>query len=136
MYTDRKVIRLIQPVAICVVLVLGALPGVTAACHWACGDVGESGHHHATHNEHSTAAPDPATGSPEATSVVASEQACEHAKISVNAVMTAGLKTFAPAAIDVSEREFVASSQVIVVAADRGTYSPPGARSVPLPLRI
>lgn len=134
MYTGRTVTRLIQPVAICVVLVLGALPGVTLACQWACSGVGKSAHHHATHHDDSTAAPD--TIASEATSVVGTVRLCAHSMPSVVAVMAASLKVLAPLATDVSGREFVAPSQVIVVAADRGTSSPPGARSAPLPLRI
>ena len=137
MYTGRKVTRLIQPVAVCVVLVWGALPGVTLACEWACrGDAG-SAHEHATHQHHSTDAPDTAAPAPAATSVASSERPCEHAAPSVTAVTTASVKVVAPVGIDVPRLELSVRPQVTTVAAaDRGTHSPPGARSSPLPLRI
>lgn len=136
MYTGRKVTRVIQPVAFFVLLVLGGLPGVTLACQWACSGVAGSAQEQATHHHHSTEAPDSSAPALEAMSVVASEQPCEHAGTSVTALTAANVKVLPFVAIHVPQLGLSHPWRVAEIAAGRGVYSPPGARSAPLPLRI
>lgn len=134
MYTDRKVIRFLQPVAVCVVLVLGALPGVTLVCQWACTGAAGAATEHATHHQHhSTEAPD--TSSDQA-SVIGAEHSCDHVGTAVTAVTTVTVKVASPVAVDASQLQHEVSPLRAVVTANRGAHSPPGARSAPLPLRI
>ena len=134
MYTDRKVNRFLQPVAVCVVLVLGALPGVTLACQWACaGALGPASEHAAHHQHHSTEAADTSSDQP---SVVGTEHSCDHVGTSVTAVTTVTVKVVSPVAVNTPQLHYEVPPLRAVVTANRGAHSPPGARSAPLPLRI
>ena len=133
-YTAAPMVRLIRPVATCVLLVMAALPGVTVACQWACvrgvaGQTEEHAGHHQHHGEASAA--DMATSG--TTLLTSSDQACEHPGDSVTAITVAAMKVLIPAAVHVSCVEIAASSHQI---ATRATHSPPPPPSGPLPLRI
>jgi hypothetical protein len=133
MYTGGKVNRVLQPVALCVVLVFGSLPAATLACQWACGpDLAVAHHHTGHHGGHVTY---PSTLPTDGFSIASSTPLCDHSDSRIAAVISAVLKMYAPVAVDVEAPGSAAHAQS---AASTIVYAPhsPGGRSAPLPLRI
>lgn len=136
MYTEASVKRLIQPVALCALVVLGAFPAVTLACQWACvRQVAGQTHHHATQHESPShpshdAAPSTDLG------VISEERPCAHAATAVSAISTFTFKAFAPIAVHAAVAASASPIYRGLIAVAVATPSPPGARSAPLALRI
>jgi hypothetical protein len=124
----------------CVVLILAALPGVTLACQWVCDgtviSVTAGGYHHGGH-DHTHALVGSNQGTADGPAMRPVGRDCDHSRLSDVAVITPGLQIFAPVA-------FVLPDTLSAMALLEGypplpptaTYSPPGARSGAVPLRI
>ena len=135
MYTDRKVTRVLRPVAVSVVLILGTLPGAFAVCQWACARAGGTGEH-AAHHQHHSVVPPPATPS-EGPSLTASDITCAHLGVSVvTAVISAGKVTTAMVSVSMTPPFVSLSGVSSALTLVRSTHSPPGYGSGPIPLRL
>lgn len=136
MYTTGSVKRLIQPLALCVVVVLGAFPAVTLACQWACvRQVADQAHHHAGHNEstiHDSHHPAP----PADLGFISAERPCAHTETSVTATSTLQFRVFAPVAVQAVVALPAPPIDRTAISVAVATHSPPGARPAPLVLRI
>jgi len=137
MYTRGSVKRLIQPVALCVVVILAVLPAVTFACQWACGreSAGQAHDHHAAQPESMTHAVHHSPAASTSGELVSAGQPCAHAKTTVIAIATLQFKIFAPMA-EQAVTLFVPPSDRSEASVAVASHSPPGARSAPLALRI
>ena len=136
MYTERNVIRFIRPIAFCVLLLFGAIPAATLACHWACAaPATEHAHHRATH-EHGADAPSFLVTPSDAPSVASAEQDCDHAATEITAAATTHVKLVARAATLTAGFAFATRAGVGIAAVAYGAHSPPGSRPPLLSLRI
>ena len=135
MYTGRKVTRLLRPVAVCVVLILGTLPGAFAVCQWACARAGGTAEH-AVHHQHHSVVPLPETPSNGA-AITASDTTCAHLGVSIAAaVIGSGKVTTAVVGVSMTPPLFSLSGVSSPLTLVRSTHSPPGSGSGPIPLRL
>lgn len=132
-YTGRKVGR-VQPVALCLLLALGALPAASLACQLVCAQAASHAQHHGTHN-HSTVAAHSTLPTPDGPAFSSQHPRCDHSAAVVAAVTPVGIKMPTPGAILVSGISSVPRSVTTAVTAV-ATHSPPGSRLVPLALRL
>lgn len=135
-YTGGSVRRLIQPVALCVVVVLGAFPAVTLACQWTCVRPLAGQAHHYTGQNESTIHASHHPASPTVRGLISAEPPCAHAEISVIAISTLQFKVFAPIAVQAAVALLAPPIDRTAIFVAVATHSPPGARSAPLALRI
>lgn len=133
---QSSVKRRIQPVALFVVVVLGAFPAVALACQWTCvRPVAGQAHHHTGQNGstvHASHHPAPPTD----LGLVSAERPCAHAETSATAISTLQFKVFAPMTVHAAVALLVPPIDRIAISVAVATHSPPGARSAPLALRI
>jgi hypothetical protein len=125
---------------VCVVLILAALPGMALACQWACDgtavSVAAGGRHHEGHDHtHALVGSDQGTADGPAIRPVGRD--CDHSPLSDLAVISPGVQIFAPAAFVLPDTlSALVVSEGYAPVPPTATFSPPGARSGPVPLRI
>ena len=135
MYTAGEMRRVLRPLALCVVLMSGALPAAALACQWACAtqgaEVGQVGHQgHAGHALQ--ASPDRV----DASTVQSRTAPCDHVS-AADAAITSGTLNLIAFAVDSSTYVVApAPAGPRAAALASGTHSPPGTRTAPLPLRV
>ena len=136
MYTDASVRRLLQLVAACALLVVGALPAMTLACQWACAPrPAAQAHHHEGHHQVAASVIQVATDDTRA-SLTSTVQRCDHAEADFIAISPILAHLGAPAVTAVS----TLFGELLPIAMGAGalitTPSPPGTPPRPLSLRI
>lgn len=128
--------RLIQPVALCALVVMGGFPAVTLACQWACvRQVAGQTHHHSTQHESTSHASHDAAPSTDL-GVISDEQPCAHAATVVRAISTFKFNVFAPIAVHTAIAAPASPMYRGLTDVANASPSPPRARSAPLALRI
>jgi len=135
MYTGVSVRRFLQPVAACVLLLIGGLPATTLACQWACVPL-PAGHAHHHEADHQVGAGISITTDGAGASLTATEQRCDHAKADSVAISPTLVNFGAPVATAVSTLfggllPISLGAGVVITAP-----SPPGTPPQPFSLRI
>jgi len=134
-YTSDVVNRRLRFVACFVLGMWTTLPAAALVCQWECATgstpAGHHAHHQtAVHGEHSDNA------SNFATLTSATGFTCDHVITVAPALTSPNAKLLSSPAVAVSTVSLPAASFALAVIGSPSTKSPPGARSVPLPLRI
>ena len=137
MYTDASVRRVLQPVAACAFLVVGALPAMTLACQWACAPrPAAQTHRHEGHQQFAASVIQVATDGTRA-SLTSTEQRCDHAEADFIAISPTLAHLGAPAATAVS----TLFGELLPISMGAGAViatpsPPPGPPHLLTPLRI
>jgi hypothetical protein len=133
-YTEDGMKKVVQPVALAVILLVAGLPVASLACQLTCATQETSAH--LGHGHHHQSAAAATSDAPAETSRVSTSGAvCDLGLATVSSTVTDTLVAFAPVAARMAATSFGGANEGRLLAADR-THSPPGVPPGTFALRI
>lgn len=138
MYTGRSVTSLLRPIAVSVLLLLGAAPAAAFACQRACLRTADDAQGQAHHHHHGQDPAQAAATQESSPSMTADGAACSHDPAFEPRVVVATVQLHAPTAIPLADPFAMSPDASRTTRRPEGLRRPPGLRSTasPLPLRI